>query len=299
VIGVGNLGSCIAYEIANRGLVDELVLVDILRELAEGNAADIKQAVAFRNNVEVTAGDYSDAEGSQVIVVTAGKPRTPGIKSRMELLAVNKRIISDVALNIRGLKSEPVVITLTNPVDIMNYLMWRGTGLDRKKILGSGGMLDSARFRTVLGRKSAVPIVEIEAYVIGEHGDNQVPLFSQIRIKGQKADLGRGQRAELANELKESALNVISKKGATIFAPANTTVNMVEAILRDEKKVAACSVVLDGEYGLSDVSIGVPVRLGKQGVETVLEWELEEEEKKLFHNGAEYLRRTLQEIIAS
>jgi len=299
VIGVGNLGSCIAYEIANRGLVDELVLVDILRELAEGNAADIKQAVAFRNNVEVTAGDYSDAEGSQVIVVTAGKPRTPEIKSRMELLAVNKGIVSNVALNIKGLKSEPVVITLTNPVDIMNYLMWRGTGLNRRKTLGSGGMLDSARFRTVLGRKTSVPIVEIEAYVIGEHGDNQVPLFSQIRMEGQRAILGRGQRAELANELKESALNVISKKGATIFAPANTTVNMVEAILRDEKRVAVCSVVLDGEYGLRDVSIGVPVRLGKQGVEAVLEWELEEEEKRLFHNGAEYLRRTLQEIIAS
>ncbi len=299
MIGVGNLGSCIAYEIANRGLVDELVLVDILRELAEGNAADIKQAVAFRNNVEVTAGDYSDAEGSQVIVVTAGKPRTPEIKSRMELLAVNKGIVSNVALNIKGLKSEPVVITLTNPVDIMNYLMWRGTGLNRRKTLGSGGMLDSARFRTVLGRKTSVPIVEIEAYVIGEHGDNQVPLFSQIRMEGQRAILGRGQRAELANELKESALNVISKKGATIFAPANTTVNMVEAILRDEKRVAVCSVVLDGEYGLRDVSIGVPVRLGKQGVEAVLEWELEEEEKRLFHNGAEYLRRTLQEIIAS
>lgn len=299
MIGVGNLGSCIAYEIANRGLVDELVLVDILRELAEGNAADIKQAVAFRNNVEVTAGDYSDAEGSQVIVVTAGKPRTPEIKSRMELLAVNKGIVSNVALNIKGLKSEPVVITLTNPVDIMNYLMWRGTGLNRRKTLGSGGMLDSARFRTVLGRKTSVPIVEIEAYVIGEHGDNQVPLFSQIRMEGQRAILGRGQRAELANELKESALNVISKKGATIFAPASTTVNMVEAILRDEKRVAVCSVVLDGEYGLRDVSIGVPVRLGKQGVEAVLEWELEEEEKRLFHNGAEYLRRTLQEIIAS
>jgi len=299
VVGVGNLGSCVAYEIANRGLVDELVLVDIYRELAEGNAADIEQAVAFRNNVAVTAGDYRDVEGSQVVVVAAGRPRTPETKSRMELLAVNKRIVGDVASNLKGLTSDPVVITLTNPVDIMNYLMWRGTGFDRKKTLGSGGMLDSARFKTVLGRKFTTPTTEIEAYVIGEHGDNQVPLFSEIRLEGQKAVLGRSQRAELANELKESALNVISKKGATVFAPASNTVNMVEAILRDEKKVAVCSAVLDGEYGLKDVSIGVPVKLGKEGVEAVLEWELEEEEKRLLHDGAECLKRTLQEIIAS
>ncbi len=295
VIGVGSLGSTIAYEIANRGLVDELVLIDVFRNLAEGNAADIEQAMAFRSNVNVRAGDYADAEGSQVLIVTAGKPRTPDMKSRMELLTINKKIIGDVAQNLRKLKAKPVIITLTNPVDIMNYLMYKDTALDRRKILGSAGMLDSARFRTVLSRRHRTPILEVEAYVIGEHGDNQVPVFSQAKIGGKKKVFSNEEKAGIADDLKKSALSVIGKKGATIFAPANNTTNMVQAILRDEKRLAACSAVLDGEYGLRDLSIGVPVMLGRNGVEKILEWQLDEAEKKAFYAGAESLKKMIIE----
>jgi malate/lactate dehydrogenase len=149
IVGVGNLGSCIAYEIAGRGIADKIVLVDVYQELAEGNAADISQAMAFRNNTEVVAGNYEDAYGSKVVVVTAGKPRTPDMKSRMELLEANKKIIMSVATNLKQLEGTPTIITLTNPVDIMNYVMCKSTDSDRKKVLGSAGMLDSARFRTV------------------------------------------------------------------------------------------------------------------------------------------------------
>jgi len=296
VIGVGSLGSCIAYEIANRGLVDELVLIDVYRELAEGNAADIMQALAFRNNVKVTAGDYKDADGSQVIVVTAGKPRTPQMKSRMELLEVNQRIIQTVASNIRKIRGDPIIVTLTNPMDVMNYVMWKNTGLDRRRVLGSAGMLDSARFRTVLSRRYLTPILDVDAYVIGEHGDNQVPVFSQVKLRGEKRFFDKKERMEILKELRESALNVISKKGATIFAPANNTVNMVQAILKDEKRTAVCSVVLDGEYGLKDASIGVPVTLGRNGVESIIEWELDEEEKSIFYKGAEHLKTTINSL---
>ncbi len=299
VVGVGNLGSCIAYEVANRGLVDKLVLVDICQELAEGNATDIAQALAFRNNTEVKAGDYKDAEGSQVIVVTAGKPRSPDMKSRMELFEANRRIIAAVASEIRkNIGQESVIVTLTNPVDVMNYLMWKNVGLDRRKVLGSAGMLDSARLRTVLARMLRTPVLDVKAYVLGEHGESQVPVFSQVSIEGRKRAFNQTERREMAKRLRESALEVISKKGATIYAPTSNTVTMIQAILHDEKRLAVCSVVLDGEYGLKNVSLGVPVILGENGVEQVLEWELDEEEKAIFYQGAENLRKTIADVSA-
>jgi malate dehydrogenase len=299
VVGVGNLGSCIAYEIACRGLVDRIVLVDVYHELAEGNAADIAQAIAFRNNTEVIAGNYEDVRGSKVIVVTAGKPRTPDMKSRMDLLEANRKIIMSVASELKKLGGTPVVITLTNPVDIMNYVMWKSTGMDRRRVLGSAGMLDSARFRTVLSAKYMVPNLDVDAYVIGEHGDNQVPVFSQVMIKKQKKTFSETERVETVNKLKESALQVISKKGATIYAPASNTAKIIEAIIKDEKKIAVCSFVLNGEYGLKDVSLGVPVILGRNGVEKVLEWDLDEYEKTLFYKGAEQLKETIKNVCGS
>ena len=299
VVGVGSVGSTIAYEIANRGLVDELVLIDVYRDLAEGNAADIAQAMAFRSNVRVKVGEYGDAEGSQIVVVTAGKPRTPDMKSRMELITVNKKIIGEVAQNLKKLEAKPVIITLTNPVDVMNYLMWKYTDMERTKVLGSAGMLDSARFRTVLSDRYHAKILDVEAYVIGEHGDNQVPVFSKVKIKGEKKIFSEKEKQEIVEDLKKSALSVISKKGATIFAPANNTANMVQAILKNEKKTAACSAILDGEYGLKCVSIGVPAVLGRKGAEEILEWTLDETEKKPFHAGAESLKKTVGEITQS
>ena len=299
VIGTGNLGSCIGYEVANRGLVDELVLIDIYRDLAEGNAADIEQSLAFRNNTKVYAGDYDDAEGSDVIVITAGKPRTPEMKSRMALLNVNRRIIQTVTSNLKSLEGDFIIITLTNPTDLINYLVWRYTGFERRRILGSAGQLDSSRFKCVLGRKFGVPVLDIDAFVIGEHGENQVPVVSKVKVRGEDKKFTEEEKEKIKKELRNSALNVISKKGATIFAPANNTVNMVQAILRDEKRLVACSVVLNGEYGLKEVSIGAPVILGRKGAERILEWKLDEDEKKTFYAGAEKLKRTIESISTS
>jgi len=295
IIGAGNLGSCISYEVANRGLVDELVLIDVYGELAEGNAEDIKQALAFRNNTEVYAGDYDDAKGSDLIVVTAGKPRTPDMKSRTELLKVNRAIVEDVASRIKSVEGDFPVMTLTNPVDLMTFLMWKHTSFERNRILGSAGQLDSSRFRVALSRRYGVPVRDIEAYVIGEHGEDQVPVFSKVRSRGKEQRFTRKEREEIKNEIKESALRVISKKGATIFAPANNTADAVESILRDEKRLATCSVILSGEYGLSDLSIGVPVILGRRGAERILEWDLDEDEKEVFYRGAGKIKEMLLE----
>jgi len=296
VIGVGSLGSCIAYELAARRLIDQLVLIDIYRELAEGNAEDIAQAMAFRSNVEVIAGDYEDAEDSQVVIVTAGKPRTPDMKSRMELLEANLRIIKSVASSLRKIRGEPIVVTLTNPVDVMNYVMWKSTGFDRMRVIGSAGMLDSARFRKALSRKLKVPVLDVEAYVMGEHGDNQVPVFSKVTIKGERRTFSSEERKKITEEIRESALNVISKKGGTIYAPASNTVNMIQMMINDVSGLAVSSVVLDGEYGLKDISIGVPVELHRRGVKRILEWDLDEDERQTFCKGAENLKRVIKNV---
>jgi len=281
VIGVGNLGSCIAYELVARGIVDQIVLIDIY---------------PFRSNVEVAPGDYEDADGSEVVIVAAGKPRTPDMKSRMDLLKVNLRIIESVASDIRKIRGEPIVVTLTNPVDVMNYVMWKRTGFDRRRVIGSAGMLDSARFRKALSRKLGVPVLDVEAYVIGEHGDNQVPVFSRVAVRGERRIFSGEERREIADEIRQSALNVISKKGGTVYAPASNTVNMIRMILEDVSGLAVGSVVLDGEYGLRNISIGVPVELSPQGVKRILEWELDEEEKATFYQGAENLKRIIETV---
>ena len=297
VIGAGNLGSCIAYEMANRGLAEEIVLIDVVRDLAEGNAEDIKQSIAFRNNTDVHAGDHNDAEGSDIIIVAAGKPRSPGMKSRFELLEVNGNIIKDVARGLKNVGGEPIIITLTNPVDVMNYLMWRYSGLPRNRVMGSAGMLDSARFRSVLSRKYSAPVLDVEAYVIGEHGDNQVPVFSRVKIGGEKIVFSEREKNEIAEDLKKAASTVISKKGATVYAPANNTVNMIEKILKDGEDLCICSAILEGEYNLKDVSIGVPAIVGRKGIEKILEWDLNDEEKRIFYLGAENIRKAIESIL--
>ncbi|MCS7120364.1 MAG: malate dehydrogenase [Nitrososphaerota archaeon] len=299
IVGVGNLGSCIAYEVANRGIVDELVLIDLYKELAEGHAEDIAQAIAFRNDTDVFAGDYSEIRGAKIIVVAAGKPRTPDMKSRMELLESNRRIIESVASEIKSHLSgkRPIIITLTNPVDVMNYLMQKATNIDRMRVIGSAGMLDSSRFRTILKQRFNVQVTDIETYVIGEHGEHQVPLFSHVKIKGEKKTFDLKEQEEILREIKSSASRIISKKGATIFAPANNTVNMIEMILKNEKKICICSVLLCGEYGLRDVSIGVPVILGPSGVEKILEYDLSEVEKQRFIEGANYIKAAINDVL--
>ena len=297
VVGVGSLGSCIAYELASRKLADKLVLIDIYRDLAEGNAEDISQAMAFRSNIDVCAGDYGDAEGSDVIVVTAGKPRTPEMKSRMELLRVNFEIIKSVASKLREIGGEPIIVTLTNPVDVMNYVMWRLTGFDRRRVIGSAGMLDSARFRRAISRRLGVPVLDVEAYVIGEHGEHQVPVFSRVKVKGRSIKFSLDERKRLSEEIKQSALNVISKKGGTVYAPASNTANMIQMILENSGCKAVCSAILDGEYGLRDLSIGVPVELNRSGIKRIVEWRLSNDEMKTFLIGAEKLKRAIDSLI--
>jgi malate dehydrogenase len=272
-IGTGRLGSTIAYTTALRGLADELVMVDILEDLARGQAADMRHSVEYKTETSIRAGGYEEIRESTVVVVTAGRPRQPGM-SRLDLLETNAPIMQDIAHRVGDLAPQAVMINLTNPMDVMNYLAHRASGLRRTQVVGSGGMLDTSRFRTALGDHLSVPAASVEAYVLGEHGDSQVPVWSRVEVEGESREFSPEERTAIRESIKEVAINIISGKGATEYGPANGTADMIEAVLQDMAVLIPSSIVTKGEYGLKDVSIGMPVVLGAGGVTEILEWDL-------------------------
>lgn len=294
VIGTGNLGAAIAQEIVGRGIVDELVLVDVLKDLAEGQAADIQQALPYRNRTKVYSGDYLAITNSDIIIITAGKPRTAEMKDRLVLAETNLKIVGSIIEQVKKYYPYAIIITITNPMDMINHFIHK-QGFPREKVIGSGGQLDSARFRVALG----FPEVDVEAYVLGEHGEDQVPLFSKVKINGRAKEFSEEEKVVVKDKIKQVALTVIQKKGATVFAPAVATADMVEAILKDQKKLMICSVNLNEEYGLTDVSLGVPVVLGRKGVEKIGEWELAKEELEQLREGGRKLKGLYSQITKS
>jgi len=289
VVGVGVMGSAAAFAIAQEEYVDDLVLIDLLEEYAMGQAMDISQALAHSSDTRVVSGglnDYTLAEDSDIVVVTSGKPRAPGM-TREELLRENEKIITEVAQKLKEHCSGAVIITVANPMDIMNYLIQKITGFQREKVIGMGGRLDSSRFRRVVADELGVPVTSVEGYVVGQHGELQVQLFSRLKVNDKPVGFDNTKRDEIRERIRLSNVEVIERKKATQFAPAICIRDMVRAIATDSKEIIPSSVVLDGEYGLNELSLGVPIVLGKNGAERIFEWKMDEYEKKLFDRAAE------------
>lgn len=296
--GAGDVGALVAYNLAIEGLADELILIDLLEDKAKAQANDIGHGLAWEKDVEIYQGGYEDAADVDIFVITAGKPREPGM-SRLDLIKANKDIMNNISQKINKVNPEAITITTTNPLDIMNYSLYHYGDRPREKTLGEAGMLDSARFRFVLAKKFDVAMSDVEAYVIGEHGDSQVPLFSQIRIENERKSIeGEEGREKILETLQESAMKVIEGKGATVFGPSRGVTLMVDSILNDKGKVYPCSVVPEGEYGLEGASIGLPVKLGSNGVEEIVEWDITSEEKEKLENSHEKLEKVCKEEIS-
>lgn len=291
LIGAGNLGSFIAYEIASRNLVNEIVLVDILKDLAEGQAMDIQQALANKNRTKVISGEYNLTKDSDIVLTIAGKARTPEMNDRLQLASINIKIMSSILKEIKEHAPEAIIITVSNPMDILNHYIYK-QGWAREKVIGFGGQLDSARLKVSLGH----PEKEVEAYVLGEHGQNQIPIFSKIKVNNEPKQFTEEEKQDLKEKSKSCAQEVISKKGATVFAPAANVADMVEAIVKDQKKVMICSTNLTGEYNINDISLGVPVILGKEGIEEVQVLDLAEDELTELSKAAEKLKAFYEEI---
>jgi malate dehydrogenase len=298
IIGAaGTVGAAAGYNLALRDIVDELVFVDIpdQRETTIGQAADTNHGIAYDSNTTVVQGEYEDTAGSDVVVITAGIPRKEG-QTRIDLAGDNAPIMEDIGASIDEHNDEYVSITTSNPVDLLNRHLYESGDRDRQKVIGFGGRLDSARFRYVLSDRFDVPVQNVEATILGEHGDAQVPVFSKVRVDGTDPEFDADEKEEILGDLQESAMDVISRKGATQWGPATGVAHMVEAILEDTGEVLPGSVVLDSEYGYEDTAFGVPVKLGAEGVEEVIEWNLDDYESDLMDDAAEKLSEQYDKI---
>ncbi|MFA9517630.1 malate dehydrogenase [Halopenitus sp. H-Gu1] len=299
VVGAaGTVGAAAGYDIALRDIADELVFVDIPDKEPEtiGQAADVNHGVAYDSNTTVRQGGYEATAGSDVVVITAGIPRQPG-QTRIDLAGDNAPIMADIGSSIAEYNDDFVTVTTSNPVDLLNRHLYEVGDRDRNAVVGFGGRLDSARFRYVLSERFEAPVKNVEATILGEHGDAQVPVFSKVRVDGRDPGFDPDEREAILGDLQESAMDVIERKGATQWGPATGVAHVVEAILRDTGEVLPCSVVLDGEYGHEDTAFGVPARLGSNGVEEVVEWDLDDYERDLMAEAATKLSEQYTKIV--
>jgi len=298
VVGAaGTVGAAAGYNIALRDVADELVFVDIpdKEDDTVGQAADANHGVAYDSNTTIRQGGYEDTAGSDVVVITAGIPRQPG-QTRIDLAGDNAPIMEDIGSSLAEHNDDFITVTTSNPVDLLNRHLYETGDRAREKVIGFGGRLDSARFRYVISQRFDAPVQNVEATILGEHGDAQVPVFSKVRVNGQDPTFDEDEKEELLSELQTSAMNVIEKKGATEWGPATGVGHMVEAILRDTGEVVPGSVKLEGEFGHEDTAFGVPVKLGADGVEEIVEWELTEFERNQLGEAAEKLSEQYDKI---
>jgi len=298
VIGAaGTVGAATGYNLALRDIVDELVFVDIpdKEDEAVGQAADTNHGIAYDSNTEVVQGGYEDTAGSDVVVITAGIPRQPG-QTRIDLAGDNAPIMEDIGSSLAEYNDDFVSVTTSNPVDLLNRHLYEAGDRDRHHVIGFGGRLDSARFRYVLSQRFDAPVRNVEATILGEHGDAQAPVFSKVRVDGADPEFSADEREAILGDLQASAMDVIERKGATQWGPATGVAHTVEAILRDTGEVLPASIPLDGEFGYDDTAVGVPVKLGADGVEEVIEWDLEDYEHDLLDEAAEKLSEQYAEI---
>lgn len=292
IIGAGKVGSASAFNIL-RFRISDIVLIDVAGELAKGEALDMMQAapaIEFDGNVKGTS-DFSEMEGSEVTVIVAGAGRKPGM-TRLDLINMNYKIVKSVVKEVVKYAPECKLMVVTNPVDIMTYVAYKESGFERNRVFGMGNILDTIRFRSYIATELNVSREDIRALVIGEHGDSMVPLVDYATVSGIPIEdlLEKEQIEKIVSLTRTSGAEVIKLKGATTYAPAVEIAVAVDAVLRGRNRVMSVSTFLHGEYGLSNISIGVPVILGKNGVERILELELSPEAKKQFNESASIIK---------
>jgi malate dehydrogenase len=300
LIGAGQIGGTLAHLIGTKELVNEVVLFDVASGIAKGKALDIAQSSSVDGfNVKFSGtDDYKDIKDSDVIIVTAGVPRKPGM-SRDDLLGINLKIIKQVAEGIKQNAPNAFVICITNPLDVMVMAFQKFSGLPSNKVVGMAGILDSSRFKLFLSLELNVPVKEIDAMVMGGHGDTMVPMPRFTKVSGKPllnlvndGTISKERLEEINQRTRDGGAEIVKylEKGSAFYAPAASGVQMAEAYLNNEKKLLPCAVQLNGEYGVNNVYAGVPVVIGKQGVEKIEEIDLDDKEKKEFMHSIEAVK---------
>jgi L-lactate dehydrogenase len=305
IVGAGAVGSTFAYALAQRGLADQIFLMDANREYAEGQVLDLVHGLPYYPPVQIRVGRPEDYADARVIVITAGAKQSPG-ESRLALLKRNAAIISSIMDEIVRQRSGAVVVVVSNPVDVLTYVALKRSGWPKGRVVGSGTVLDSARFRYLLSQHCEVDVGNVHAYILGEHGDSEFPAWSMTNIGGiaiddycpmcKQCEDWDSERARIVQEVRDSAYHIINYKGATYFAIGMALVRIVGTILQDQRSVLPVSTLLDGEYGLRDVCLGIPSVVGQEGVQEIVTAPLTAEEQKAMQNSAAALQKALEQI---
>jgi len=297
VIGAGKVGSTLTQRIVEKNLAD-VVLIDIVEGLPQGIALDLTQAqgLELHNRKIIGTNDYADTSNSDIVVITAGLPRKPGM-TREDLLHTNAKIAVEAAKQAIAFSPNAIFILVTNPLDVLTYLVWKATGLPPNRVMGMAGVLDSKRLQTFISLELGVLVADIQAMVLGGHGDLMVPLPRYSTVSGIPITelMDEATITRLVERTRNGGAEVVKllKTGGAYFAPASSACLMVETILYNQSRLLPAAVYLDGQYGLHDIFIGVPCRLGTTGVESVLELQLTEAEKNALHSSAESVRENI------
>lgn len=304
VIGAGFVGAATAYTLMISGLVSEIVLMDINKDKAEGEAMDLNHGVPFIRPVKITAGDYADCEGSSIVIITAGYNQKPG-ETRIDLVKKNTEVFKTIIPELIKYCSDSIFLVVTNPVDILTYVTYRISGLGKEKIIGSGTVLDTARFKFLLGEHVGIDPRNVHTYILGEHGDTEVAAWSITNIAGMEMEnycrtcgTCEGKcKQEIFEEVRNAAYHIIERKGATYFAVALTVQRIVEAILRDENSILTVSSLIEDLYGLNNVCLSLPTIVNSAGIKEVLNIKLNAEETQALINSGNSLKKIINQVL--
>lgn len=297
VIGAGNVGATCAMRLLESGIAD-IVLLDKYEGVAKGKAEDLMDAASIikHNRSIFGTGNYKDTAGSDIVIITAGFPRMPGM-TREELLLKNASIVNEVAENITKFSKDTIIIVVTNPLDIMAYIAYKKSGLDRAKVIGMAGVLDCSRMNLLTSRILDRPLANVDSLVLGTHGQTMVPAISQSALdnKPMEKSADTNQIKNIIEKTKERGAEIVAYlgTGSAFYAPSAGVFKMVKAIIENSEEILPCSCLLKGEYGFNNIYLGVPVKLGKRGVREIVELNISSEEKDLLARAAESVRKQL------
>ncbi len=301
VVGAGNVGATAAQRVAEKELAREVVLIDIVEGIPQGKALDQWESAPielFDSRVTGTNG-YEESAGSGIYIVTAGIARKPGM-SRDDLLQTNAKIVREVCENIARVSPEAIIIMVSNPLDVMCYVAKKASGFPRERVIGMAGILDTARYRSFLALEIDVSVEDIQAMVLGGHGDTMVPLISYTTVSGIPVThfIERPRLDEIVDRTRKGGAEIVQhlKTGSAYYAPSAGAVQMAEAIVRDKKRILPCAAWLEGEYGMNDLFLGVPCKLGRNGIEEIIEVELSDDERTALNKSAEAVREPMQQL---
>ncbi|WP_226036008.1 L-lactate dehydrogenase [Aquibacillus saliphilus] len=296
IVGTGFVGSSYAYALLNQGIVNELVLVDVNLDKAKGEAADLNHGMPFASPMKIRAGGYEECNNADLVVITAGANQAPG-ESRLDLVSKNAKIFKTIVTNVMESGFKGIFVVATNPVDVLSHVTLEVSGLPKERVIGSGTILDTARFRYLLSEHFQVDSRNVHAYIIGEHGDSELPVWSHVQIGGvplsRYAKINDVENDEdmkrIFENVRDAAYHIIERKGATYYGIGLGLVRLTKAILHNENSIVTVSTLLEGEYGINDVYLGVPAIVNEYGVREILELQINESEQQKLQKSASIL----------